>query len=136
MAAKNKFPAGNDYGAQGHQNKNFGEDGNRGKLCTRALLMTIMSKGLDADGSPKTLRKMFSTLLARAEQGDLEAIDWIVTRIDGKATENINLGGQPGNPLITGIRIVIVDPQTNGIADRGSAQTIELARSDGPSTTQ
>lgn len=50
--------------------------------------------------------KLMDALLEKALSGDVPAIKEVFDRIDGKAPQDINVGGQDDNPLVTKIELV------------------------------
>lgn len=48
----------------------------------------------------KRVRAAAEALLDSAAEGDLKAISELADRLDGKPSQNVNLGGQQDNPLL------------------------------------
>lgn len=51
---------------------------------------------------------LMDALLEKALTGDVQAIKEVFDRVDGKAPQDINIGGQDGNPVETVNRIELV----------------------------
>ena len=71
----------------------------------------IMSKHLQARIEERELwPKIMDALLEKALGGDVSAIKEVFDRIDGKAPQDINLGGQDDNPVKIGWTVLPVRP--------------------------
>jgi len=89
--------------------------GRREKPFAKALAMEIAEAGENA----KALRNIAKVLIAKAEEGDMQAIKEFIDRTDGKAPQAI-IGGDENDPAINIVgkiinEIVSARPQnTNG----------------------
>jgi hypothetical protein len=82
--------------------------GRREKPFAKALAMEIAEAGENA----KALRNIAKVLIAKAEEGDLQAIKEFIDRTDGKAPQAI-IGGDEDDPavrFVAEIRRTIVRP--------------------------
>jgi hypothetical protein len=61
-------------------------------------------------GDAERLRKIAETLLIKAEEGDLGAIKELGDRLDGKASQAVDLGSDPDRPVIQKLIREIVRP--------------------------
>lgn len=57
-------------------------------------------------GDPERLRRIAEALLNKAAEGDVSALRELGDRLDGKATQQVQLTGEGGAPLVTRIEIV------------------------------
>lgn len=77
-----------------------------------ALKARVMSSHLKARIEERKLwPQLMDALLEKALGGDVPAIKECFDRIDGKASQDINIGDQPENSLIGRIIREIVKPQ-------------------------
>lgn len=76
-----------------------------------ALKARVMSGHLKARIEERKLWPgLMDALLEKALGGDVPAIKEVFDRIDGKAPQDFNVGGQDGNPLVSRIIREIVRP--------------------------
>lgn len=76
-----------------------------------ALKGRVMSAHLKARLEERKLwPQLMDALLEKALSGDIPAIKEVFDRIDGKAPQDFNVGGQEGNPLVQRIIREIVRP--------------------------
>lgn len=59
----------------------------------------------------EALDELAEKLLGLCDIGDLGALKELGDRLDGKVSQDVNLGGQPNNPLVNRIELV---PMMNG----------------------
>jgi hypothetical protein len=61
------------------------------------------------------MQQIADALIAKALEGDMQAIKEIGDRLDGKAKQQIDLGGQEDNPILTAIEVKLIRPnEANG----------------------
>jgi hypothetical protein len=61
------------------------------------------------------MQRIADALIAKALEGDMQAIKEIGDRLDGKAKQQIDLGGQEDNPILTAIEVKLIRPnEANG----------------------
>jgi len=61
------------------------------------------------------MQRIADALIAKALEGDMQAIKEIGDRLDGKAKQQIDLGGQDDNPILTAIEVKLIRPnEANG----------------------
>ena len=56
----------------------------------------------------QAMSKIADALILKACEGDIQAIKEIGDRIDGKAKQQLDLGGQDDNPILQEVRIKLV----------------------------
>ena len=68
-----------------------GQSGNpNGRPKTGESFAAALARGLDrVKNGTSTRERIAAVVLAKAEQGDLEAVKWIVDRVDGKMAERL-----------------------------------------------
>ncbi len=76
------------------------------KAWRRALMLALNEPA--ADGQKK-LRKVAEAVVTAAMAGDIPAAKEIGDRLDGKATQGVELAGAGGGPLHQVIEMVVVD---------------------------
>ena len=84
----------------------------REKPFRDALMVAI--KAAEADGNPKSLRRVAEKLLSEAATGNVQAIKEVADRLDGKVPQGI-VGGDEGDPPLQvygRIERVLVDPKS------------------------
>ena len=89
-------PKGNTYAANGSRWRN---------AIDKALELRCKSDG------QKALVEIAKQLLEKAAEGDMTALKELGDRMDGKPRQAIDVGGQPGNPVITELKRTLVDPK-------------------------
>lgn len=109
----NRFTAANQPKNNGRKGKTVSEwiqELGNAKKIEYSLKIT------DQDGKEKTksgkvqstttLNKLIATnLISKAVNGDYKAVEIVLDRAEGKVPQNLNLGGQEQNPLLTAIEI-------------------------------
>lgn len=81
---------GNDYAAKGRRVE---------KLIERALKQE----------DDKRLREGVEKLLDAVSEGERWALEFVTDRLDGKARQSVDVGGQSDNPLVTEIVLKVVN---------------------------
>jgi hypothetical protein len=84
----------------------------REKPFRDALMVAI--KAAEADGNPKSLRRVAEKLLSEAATGNVQAIKEVADRLDGKVPQGI-VGGDEGDPPLQvygRIERVLIDPKS------------------------
>lgn len=56
----------------------------------------------------KAMPLIAQALIDKALDGDMQAIKEVADRLDGKPKQQIDVGGQEDNPLITAIKVTLV----------------------------
>lgn len=77
---------------------------------TFANMLRVAIKEAHEEGGTK-LRAVADALVAKAISGDVPAIREIGDRLDGKVMQQVELSGDPDNPVASRIEMVVVDPQ-------------------------
>lgn len=62
------------------------------------------------------LRKAIEAQLDKAASGELPSLDWIVTRLEGKPVQSVQMDDD-SMPVFKGIRMIVVDQIPNEIKD-------------------
>jgi hypothetical protein len=75
----------------------------RGQQRDKPFLAALRLEIAEAGGDPKRLRRIAKRLLAKAEEGDVQAIREVADRLDGKVPQAIS--GEDGTPV--SVRFVI-----------------------------
>jgi len=76
---------------------------------TFANMLRVAIKEAHGEGGTK-LRAVADALVAKAMAGDVPAIREIGDRLDGKVMQQVELSGDPDNPVASRVEMVIVDP--------------------------
>lgn len=79
----------------------------REKPFLQALNMELAAAGTDH----KALRRIAAQLIAKAWDGDMQAIVAIADRTDGRPSQQVQVSGDEDNPLHHVIERRIVDPK-------------------------
>lgn len=69
---------------------------NKDKPFREALRMAVAEAGDDL----KSLRHIAQALITKAASGDVQAASLIADRLDGKATQGVELAGEGGGPVV------------------------------------
>lgn len=83
--------------------------GRREQPFLTALQMELAEAGKDH----KKLRSIARQLIEKADSGDMQAIIEFANRIDGKPRQQLEVGGDPDNPLHHVIERRIIDPSSS-----------------------
>ena len=59
--------------------------------------------------NPKDLAESAKALFNKAKEGDVAAMKEIGDRLEGKPTQQVDVGGQEGNPLITELIVKVIE---------------------------
>jgi hypothetical protein len=70
----------------------------------------------EKDGSRPRLRRAIEAQLDKAASGELPSLDWIVTRLEGKPVQSVQMDDD-SMPVFKGIRMIVVDQIPNEIKD-------------------
>jgi hypothetical protein len=79
------------------------QNGAKGKEWFDALRKVCVQK--DA------LRKIAEVVVAKAEAGEQWAVQEVANRFDGKPAQSVEVSGADGGPLLTAIKVQLVDPK-------------------------
>jgi len=79
---------------QGHGNRA------KGKRCQSVIMERLEAKA--------ALAVIVDALIDKAMDGDLAAAKEIFDRVDGKSKQQIDLGGQEDNPVISEIKVRLI----------------------------
>ena len=74
------------------------------------IVRSMIAKRLEERAA---LAPMVDALIEKAMDGDLQAIREIFDRVDGKPKQQVDLGGQEDNPLVSEVKIKLVRPDDN-----------------------
>ena len=77
---------------------------------TFANMLRVAIKEAHGEGGTK-LRAVADALVAKAMAGDVPAIREIGDRLDGKVMQQVELSGDPDNPVASRVEMVIVDAE-------------------------
>ena len=58
------------------------------------------------------IRKAIEAQINKASEGDLNSLQFLADRIDGKPAQAVTLSGDPDAPLVTRIERVVVNPSS------------------------
>lgn len=107
-------------GKPGRSGTNKGQD----RPFKEALLIALK----EADGDHKKLRRVAEALIAKAIDGDVQAIREIADRTDGKPRQENEHTGPGGGPLVfEEVRRIIVDtanPDAEGVRPADEAEPV------------
>jgi hypothetical protein len=78
---------------------------------TFANMLRVAIKEAHGEGGTK-LRAVADALVAKAMAGDVPAIREIGDRLDGKVMQQVELSGDPDNPVASRVEMVIVDAES------------------------
>lgn len=79
----------------------------------RSAIDKALSNRCKSDGQ-KALVAIAEAMLKKAEEGDMTAIKEVGDRLDGRAPQSVDIGGQKDNPLLIGeIARKILEPETD-----------------------
>ena len=81
---------GNDYAAKGRKVE---------KMLERALLQE----------DDRRLRLGIENVLNKLADGERWALEFVTDRLDGKARQAVDIGGQENNPLVTEIIVKVIE---------------------------
>lgn len=80
------------------------------KLMRDALMLALKREATNAQGQKtKYLNIVATKLVELAAEGDIQAIKEINDRVDGKATQAVELGGRGGGPMKLVVEYVSAD---------------------------
>lgn len=88
-----------------------GQPGNTNSSRDNRLWRNTIQRAI-AQGDPERLRRIADKLLDKAAEGDMAAIKELGDRIDGKASQQIELTGDADKPVAHRIEMVVVDPKS------------------------
>lgn len=77
---------------------------------TFANMLRVAIKEAHGEGGTK-LRAVADALVSKAMAGDVPAIREIGDRLDGKVMQQVELSGDPDNPVASRVEMVIVDAE-------------------------
>lgn len=79
---------------------------------TFANMLRVAISEAHAEGGTK-LRAVADALVTKAIAGDVAAIKEVGDRLDGKVMQQVELSGDPENPVASRVEMVIVDPSSD-----------------------
>jgi ribosomal protein L17 len=88
--------------------------GNQNSIKSNRLWAETIKRALvQSDG--ERLRRIAEALLTKAEDGDMTAIREVGDRLDGKASQSVQLSGDDENPLAISVieRVIVKATDTN-----------------------
>ena len=83
------------------------EQGNQAAAKGRVVEKLIERINLQEDS--RRLRQGLEALMDKVADGDQRALEFVTDRLDGKARQAIDVGGQEDNPLITEIIVKVIE---------------------------
>jgi len=83
------------------------EEGNKAAAKGRTVEKLLERILVQEDN--KRLRQGLEVLMDKVAEGDQKALEFVTERLDGKARQAIDLGGQEDNPLITEIVVKVIE---------------------------
>ncbi len=83
------------------------EKGNQEAAKGRVVEKLIERINVQEDS--KRLRQGLEALMDKVAEGDHRALEFVTERLDGKARQAVDVGGQEGNPLITEIIVKVIE---------------------------
>ena len=80
--------------------------------------------------NPAKLKAALASILDKAAEGDLAAMDWIACRLEGKPAQAVTVSGDEDRPLINLVKMVVVraDAEANVIEHVPSVSVEHTAR--------
>jgi hypothetical protein len=87
------------------------EEGNQAAAKGRTVEKLIERINLQEDN--KRLRLGLEALMDKVADGDQRALEFVTDRLDGKARQALDVGGQTDNPLITEIIVKVIEANNN-----------------------
>lgn len=83
------------------------EEGNQAAAKGRTVEKLIERINLQEDS--KRLRQGLEVLMDKVADGDQRALEFVTERLDGKARQAIDVGGQEDNPIVTEIIVKVIE---------------------------
>jgi hypothetical protein len=83
------------------------EEGNKAAAKGRTVEKLLERILLQEDN--KRLRQGLEVLMNKVAEGDQKALEFVTERLDGKARQAIDVGGQSDNPLVTEIIVKVIE---------------------------
>lgn len=83
------------------------EEGNQAAAKGRVVEKLIERINVQEDS--KRLRQGLEALMDKVADGDQRALEFVTERLDGKARQAVDIGGQPDNPLVTEIIVKVIE---------------------------
>lgn len=83
------------------------EEGNQAAAKGRTVEKLIERINLQEDN--KRLRQGLEALMDKVADGDQRALEFVTERLDGKARQAVDVGGQTDNPLVTEIIVKVIE---------------------------
>lgn len=83
------------------------EEGNKAAAKGRTVEKLLERILLQEDN--KRLRAGLELLMDKVAEGDQRALEFVTERLDGKARQAVDVGGQADNPLITELVVKVIE---------------------------
>lgn len=83
------------------------EEGNKAAAKGRTVEKLLERILLQEDN--KRLRKGLELLMDKVAEGDQRALEFVTERLDGKARQAVDVGGQADNPFITELVVKVIE---------------------------
>lgn len=83
------------------------EEGNQAAAKGRTIEKLIERINVQEDS--RRLRQGLEVLMNKVADGDQRALEFVTERLDGKARQAVDIGGQPDNPLVTELVVKVVE---------------------------
>lgn len=83
------------------------EEGNQAAAKGRVVEKLIERINVQEDS--KRLRQGLEALMDKVADGDQRALEFVTERLDGKARQAVDIGGQADNPLVTEIIVKVIE---------------------------
>jgi hypothetical protein len=83
------------------------EEGNQAAAKGRQVEKLLERINLQEDS--KRLREGLEKLMDKVAEGDQRALEFVTDRLDGKAKQAIDVGGQADNPLVTELLVKVIE---------------------------
>lgn len=83
------------------------EEGN--KAAAKGRTVEKLLERILVQEDSKRLRQGLEALMDKVAEGDQRALEFVTDRLDGKPKQAIDLGGQEDNPLVTELKVTLIE---------------------------
>jgi hypothetical protein len=83
------------------------EEGNQ--VAAKGRTVEKLIERINTQEDSKRLRAGLEKLLDKVSDGDQRALEFVTERLDGKARQAVDIGGQEDNPLVTEIIVKVIE---------------------------
>ena len=101
-------------------------NGGKNKDWQQALRKTLIQYADDRVQAGQALAVIAQGVVQRALEGDMACIQEIGNRMDGKPAQSLSISGEDDKPLITMIKMVIVQSQLDDVVTIDQPQPLEI----------